>query len=77
MTLPLYSIQPAREGASEGWQICLVFRDDILPIPNKWYHHYGVAALMVKQMEREDYAAWQQASLAPPDREYDAEGKPL
>lgn len=60
-TLPLYRIQATRH----GFQICLVFRDQVLPIPTRNYYSLEVAEMAMRTMQREDREIWQRNSLNP------------
>lgn len=73
MTLPLYTIRPD----GDAFQVCLVFKDDIYPIPHKRYTSHEVAKMVVKQMEKEDYQMWKESSLGKQSREYGPNGEVL
>lgn len=71
-TLPLYHIQATRH----GFQICLVFRDQMLPIPTRNYYSREVAEMAMRTMQREDREIWQRNSLNP-KAEADEHGNPI
>lgn len=49
-----YEVCPETRDGIAGYRICLIWRDQLFPLPGYWYRNSEIAALHTTHMERED-----------------------